>query len=79
MIFLICITQGATVIGHSHEQENIDVNGFDKAGSFVLEMVYTYETTVQQLGALADVSTECKQFVKVSEALVRDSCQDSFP
>ena len=69
MIFVYYL--GATVIGHSHEQENIDVNGFDKAGSFVLEMMYSYETTLQQLGGLADVSAECKQYVKVSEAPVR--------
>ncbi len=53
------------MIGHEHE-EVVDVNGFDKPGKFVLEMVYNYGVSFQQLAALADISTQCRQYVKVS-------------
>ena len=61
---------GITVVGHDIETENIPVNNHEEPGSFILEPRYGNDITMQQLGALADVSLECEQYVKVGMVLV---------
>ena len=56
---------GVTVVGHDKEEPNILVNGFENPGSFVFRPIYQHSATIQQLGALADASQDCRQFVRV--------------
>ena len=53
------------MVGHSDEQENIPVNGYENPGSFNLQPNYHNDVSLEQLGALADASKYCRQFVKV--------------
>ncbi|XP_072040713.1 uncharacterized protein [Amphiura filiformis] len=56
--------EGITQVGHSDEQPAIPVNGFENPGSFNLEPVYANGATMEQLGAMADASKSCRQYVK---------------
>ncbi len=51
-----------TVVGHDSESEQRN-NGNKAAGSY--ELIPTYNADMDQMAALADVSTSCQQFIKL--------------
>ena len=53
---------GVTVVGHDSE-DRIVVTGYEAAGSYVHNVVYT-AASVAQLAALATISAHCEQFIK---------------
>ena len=63
--FFYVYVSGVTKVGHSDEQEAITVNGYENPGSFNLQPIYANGATMEQLGALADASKSCRQYVKV--------------